>query len=519
MPNGLYEHQDLMDGIDLAVLAVSRNWNVQYVNPVGARLLAKRVEELLGQHLLNACPELVGSPYQQAFLQVMETGQPQQMQFEFRDQCLKQRLWPTPDGVMAMIEVVSSTDSEPYIADYREIFDQVNDALFIYNLNTASILNVNRRACLMFGYSREEMLELNAVDLAAEEVPYTGDNLYKWMKRVARDQRERVLEWKVRDRAGRVFWVEVLSKTTSFYGHLHLLAVMKDITQRKNVESQLRVYEERYRELFDNAVECIYMMDMDGNFTVANDAMLKVTGYSLDDLLGMNILQLVVGTSRSLVEEYLRLSRDITPGKRVKPWPINHELEILTREGITVIMEVNSWRVYRFGKPAAIQGIARNVSRRRLQEEQRGKQLELLESVVDNIPDPLLAIDLEGRVTVWNRAMEEYTRIKASEMLGKGDYEYAQKICGVRRPLLVDLVLNPHDVQEAYSIIEKENHVLIGQTQVTFGQFLWGKASPIWNENGEVMGAVETIRDITEQKRMEEELGKTIDELASRLGT
>jgi len=48
MPSGLYEHQDLMDSIDIAVLAVSRNWNVLCVNPVGARLLGRGVEELLG---------------------------------------------------------------------------------------------------------------------------------------------------------------------------------------------------------------------------------------------------------------------------------------------------------------------------------------------------------------------------------------------------------------------------------------------------------------------------------------
>ncbi|MGE5379436.1 MAG: PAS domain S-box protein [Methylocystaceae bacterium] len=521
MPSGLYDqHPDLMDGIDIAVLAVSRNWKVLYANQAGAKLLGKTVEELYGQHLLNTCPELVGSPYQKSFLLVMETGHPEQTLFEFHNQYLKQRLWPVTDGVMAMIEVVTcDSDNEPFIADYREVFDQVNDALFIYNLNTAKILNVNQRACTMFDYTRDELLALNAADLAAEEEPYTGDNFYKWMKRVARDQRERVLEWKVKDRAGRIFWVEVRSKTTSFYGHMHLLAVIRDITKRKQVESQLRVFEERYAELFNNAVDCIYMMDLEGNFTVANDAMQKLTGYTLEDLLGMNIRDLVVDEYRGLIEEYMQLSKDITPGKRIKPWPLNHELEIKTREGVVVTMEVNSWRVYRLGKPVAIQGIARNVSRRHIQEGQRNQRLELYETVLNCVPDPLLAIDPDGRVTVWNRAMEQYTGVMAAQMLGKDNYEYAEKICGVRRPLLVDLVLNPEGVQEAYTVIEKENHVLIGQTQITRGNFLWGKASPVWNKNGELLGAVETIRDITEQKTIEEEMGRTISELESRLVT
>ena len=66
-----------------------------------------------------------------------------------------------------------------------------------------------------------------------------------------------------------------------------------------------------------------------------------------------------------------------------------------------------------------------------------------LARIIDFIPDATLAIDLKGRVIAWNQAMENLTGIKAIDILGKGNYEYALPFYNCRRPILVDLVLKP----------------------------------------------------------------------------
>ncbi|RPI39981.1 MAG: PAS domain S-box protein [Methanoregulaceae archaeon] len=134
-----------------------------------------------------------------------------------------------------------------------------------------------------------------------------------------------------------------------------------------------------------------------------------------------------------------------------------------------------------------------------------------LTDIINFLPDPTFAIDREGKVIAWNRAIEDLTGVPAPEMLGKGDYEYAIPFYGHRRPILIDLIFEPDErIQEHYSGIRREKDILIAETdlprplgaQLT----LMGKASPLYDRQGEITGAIESIRDITAHKQAEDEL-------------
>ena len=136
-----------------------------------------------------------------------------------------------------------------------------------------------------------------------------------------------------------------------------------------------------------------------------------------------------------------------------------------------------------------------------------------LTDIIDFLPDPTLVVDVEGRVIAWNRALEQMTGITAEEMLGKGDHEYAVPFYGERRPILIDLVLLPREELESrYAHLEKKGSVLVGETYTPAlkggGRYLYATASALHDSRGEVVGAIETIRDITERKEAEVELQK-----------
>jgi two-component system sensor histidine kinase/response regulator len=136
-----------------------------------------------------------------------------------------------------------------------------------------------------------------------------------------------------------------------------------------------------------------------------------------------------------------------------------------------------------------------------------------LKDIIDFLPDPTLVIDVQGHVIAWNRAMEEMTGITAEEMLGKGDYAYAVPFYGERRAILIDLVLLPREeLEQKYAHIERKGSVLAAETYVPHlkggGRYLYATASALHDSKGDVVGAIETIRDITRRKAAEEELQK-----------
>ena len=133
-----------------------------------------------------------------------------------------------------------------------------------------------------------------------------------------------------------------------------------------------------------------------------------------------------------------------------------------------------------------------------------------MSDIIDFIPDATFAIDLEGKVIAWNRAMEEMTGVKAEDMLGKGDYEYALPFYGVRRPKLIDLIFRPNEeIEKQYLSVKRRSGALLAEAMVTLNEEnlkVWGKASPLYDEEDNIVGAIQYIRDITEHTLTEEAL-------------
>ncbi len=151
------------------------------------------------------------------------------------------------------------------------------------------------------------------------------------------------------------------------------------------------------------------------------------------------------------------------------------------------------------------------------QEQEAHSVQTMLSEVIDFLPDAILAIDKDGKVITWNQAMEKMTGARAMDMIGKGNYEYALPFYGIRRPILVDLVLMPQDeVEGKYDMVQREGKTLTVEIFIPNfginGSYLWAKAAPLYDSHGEIVGAIESIRDITERKKGEEALQKSEQE-------
>jgi PAS domain S-box-containing protein len=136
-----------------------------------------------------------------------------------------------------------------------------------------------------------------------------------------------------------------------------------------------------------------------------------------------------------------------------------------------------------------------------------------LTDIINFLPDPVLVIDNQGRVAAWNKAIESLTGVNARDMIGKSDYEYALPFYGERRPILIDLVRQwDETVAETYLSIQRDGDYLITEVynpHLRNGSYLSGKAGRLYNASGEIMGAVMTIRDVTERHRADEIVRKS----------
>ncbi|MCX5814086.1 MAG: PAS domain S-box protein [Proteobacteria bacterium] len=130
----------------------------------------------------------------------------------------------------------------------------------------------------------------------------------------------------------------------------------------------------------------------------------------------------------------------------------------------------------------------------------------LLITIIDFLPDATFAINRNGNVTAWNKAIEEMTGIKREDMLGKGDYAYAIPFYSKKRPLLIDFVLqSTKAAEDSYSYIEQHGSTIYAEAYVPgikkgTGGYLWGTAAPLLDDNGNIHGAIESLRDITDRK-------------------
>jgi len=123
--------------------------------------------------------------------------------------------------------------------DYREIFDGLNDAIFIHDIETGTVVGFNRKMCDMWGYLPEEMNGIRIGEISSGKPPYSQADAVKWIKKAATEGPQ-VFEWLAKTKRGRLFWVEVNLKYTHFAGEKRILAVVRDIARRKKTEFELK---------------------------------------------------------------------------------------------------------------------------------------------------------------------------------------------------------------------------------------------------------------------------------------
>ena len=268
------------------------------------------------------------------------------------------------------------------------------------------------------------------------------------------------------------------------------------------MQARFELTGQTYRYLFENASDAMWVHDMKGNIVDANKACEKFTGFTRQELLGKNIKEFLTGEFLSLARE---VRRKLLCGEEIAQ---PYEQRLVRKEGTIGTMKMATSLVIIDGEPRGFQHVARDVTEEKSVEK-------MLSKIINGSPIPSFVINKQHKVTHWNKAIESLSSISEQEIVAtdkQWQAFYAQK-----RPVMADLIADGASADEVdayYRGKYKKSDLIDGAYEAEdffpalgeYGKWLHFTASPIKNKGGEITGAVETLQDITERKRVEKAL-------------
>ncbi len=255
---------------------------------------------------------------------------------------------------------------------YRDLFENANDMIYTLDLE-GRFTSVNKRAEQVLGYTRAELVGTVVDHYIAPE--YVVLSFVNWDRKFAHQTDATIYELEVVRRDGQHVPLEVNTRLIYEAGEaVGVQGIARDISERKQAESALRMSEEKYRDLFEYANDVIYIHDLQGNFLSVNQKAEQITGYKRDEVIKLNMSQIIV-------PEYLELAKtNILKKLQGESSNTVYELEVICKDGSKRPLEVNTRLLYEGQRPVGVQGIARDISERKQLEEQL-RQSQKMEAV------------------------------------------------------------------------------------------------------------------------------------------
>nr|WP_319538156.1 PAS domain S-box protein [uncultured Methanospirillum sp.] len=282
-------------------------------------------------------------------------------------------------------------------------------------------------------------------------------------------------------------------------------------TRYKRVREELELSKHQYEQLVENSTDLILKFSSVGELIFSNSLAAKVLGIDSPEkkyfLKGVCIPDTpdMQDFADSLIDSLLTTpnlikKREIEYSVESQPIWISWTFKVIAPH------ERSSPEILCIGTDTT----DRVQSERKLKESEHG-----LSEVINHLPDPTFVIDTDRRVILWNKAMEEMTGVRSEHVIGKERSLFTPSIFGYSRPILADFVFDPDNIEikSYFQNMTKEDGVLTAETkgigkdgkEVVF----WVKASPLMDVEGNTIGAIQSMRDITSIRTLENALIKS----------
>lgn len=236
-------------------------------------------------------------------------------------------------------------------ANFRSIIEGAPEAIYIVDIDTHRILDCNPYTTHWLGYARAELLSMHVEHILAPQAAGVKDNI----RRALEIGQVRIQERRFQKKSGLQVDAEVTGMIIELHGKKCFVALARDITERKKIENLLR-----YKELFENVIDPVFISHSQGAFLEVNDVACERLQYNRDELLKMTFMDIVRADQRKTLR---RMGQKIRSGETVQ-----FEIDARTRSGSLIPFEFHS-RLIEYQRKPAVLSVARDISARKKMEE------------------------------------------------------------------------------------------------------------------------------------------------------
>jgi PAS domain S-box-containing protein len=367
---------------------------------------------------------------------------------------------------------------------YRDLIDSFDDILVALSLD-GEVRAVNRSFADLVGANYQQIIGRPVTDFLEEGGGEGPELIRRAMPRfLERRHWSGIIQIRLK-KQNSVCYYDCVAHAMTRENKVHGLTILgRDITA-------LRKNEARFTELFETLQEGIYITTPDGTILDANPALVRILGYdSKEELLAKRVAEILTdhGERKSLMEEVER-----------QPSPQGREINLLRKDG-TPIVGLNTATAVRdtSGRVIRFQGSVLDVTARRQMERQLHKEQEFARRLVDSFPDLILVVDSTSHYTFISPRCKEILGYELSEV---ANAEFGGRTHPEDLPILLALLTDILEGRQTFGSLEARVRHKLGEWRRIRFNF-----SPLADETGKIEGVVLSGRDVTELKRLEEQL-------------
>jgi PAS domain S-box-containing protein len=397
-------------------------------------------------------------------------------------------IWDITERKIAEEKIKSSEER------YRCIFENSAIAIMIAD-DKERIVSWNKYTETLFGMGEDDLCNKPV------EMLYPAEEWKKIRKENIRQKgMQHHLETKMYNKNNELIDVDIsLSMFKNDAGEvIGSIGVVKDITERVIAEKKLKESEEKYEGLFECTTDGMLVLDARGEILDINSTAVELLGLDEEKSIGDNFLSMGLLTPKSLsivVSQFQELLS--------KKIATSQETEIINKDGDIFTVELTSFFLLR--KDNEIDNfvlVIRDISERKQTEIKLAREHELLQTLMDSIPDSIYFKDEENKFIMVNKAKAAHSNVKPEEMIGKTDFDFlpeeqAKKAFEDDEEVMKTGKFIINKLEKLTNLDRSERWVFV--TKI-----------PRFDKDGSIIGTMGISRDVTEWKRLEEMYRKEI---------